>query len=129
MTKNGWKPIANNKKGGKSNSLNSTFKIDLKKGHYSEDAHRRDSMTRFRPRSFCQLSEKLYKKPIFPLPNGKTQKGVISTHNHVHVNSYLKFSKSESISARIQKNRKRCAAEVCARGIKNLPKRPNMVPV
>ena len=62
--------------GVKYNSLNSTFKIALKKGLDSEDADRRDSMNRFRPRSFCRASEKLYNKPIFSLPNGKTQKSV-----------------------------------------------------
>ena len=50
--------------GVKYNSLNSTFKIALKKGLDSEDADRRDSMNRFCPRSFCRASEKLYKKPI-----------------------------------------------------------------
>ena len=116
-------------RGVKYNSLNSTFKTALKKGLDSEDADRRDSMTRFRPRSFCQLSENLYKKPIFSLPNGKTQKGVIFKHNQVQVKYYVNILTSESISVRIQKTRKRCAAKVCARGIKNLPKRPNMVPV
>ena len=55
-------------------SLNSTFKIALKKGLDSEDADRRDSMNRFRPRSFCRASGKLYNKQIFSLPNGMTQK-------------------------------------------------------
>ena len=50
--------------GVKYNSLNSTFKIALKKGLDSEDADRRDSMNRFRPRSFCRASDKLYNKPI-----------------------------------------------------------------
>ena len=50
--------------------------------------------------------------------NGKTQKGVISKHNQVQVKYYLQISKSESISVRIQKKRKRCAAEVCARRLK-----------
>ena len=58
--------------GMKYNSLNSTFEIAL--GLDSEDADRRDSMNRFRPRSFSRASEQLYNKPIFSLPNGKTQK-------------------------------------------------------
>ena len=71
--------------GVKYNSLNPTFKIDLKKGLDSEDADRRDSMALFCFRSFCRVSDKLYNKPIFSLPNGKTQQNVISKHNHVHV--------------------------------------------
>ena len=39
--------------GVKYNALNSTFKIALEKGLDSEDADRRDSMNRFRPRSLC----------------------------------------------------------------------------
>ena len=50
--------------GVKSNSPNSTFKIALKKGLDSEDADRRDSMTRLIFSSFCRASEKLYNKPI-----------------------------------------------------------------
>ena len=50
--------------GVKYNSLNSTSKIALKKGLDPEDADLRDSMTRFRPKSFCHASEKLYNKPI-----------------------------------------------------------------
>ena len=50
--------------GVQNNSLNSTFKIALKKGLDSEDADRRDSMNRLRLRSFCRASEKLYDKPI-----------------------------------------------------------------
>ena len=57
-------------------ALNSTFKIDFKKGLDSEDADRRDSINRFRLRSFCRASEKLYNKPIASLPHGKTQKSV-----------------------------------------------------
>ena len=41
---------------------------------------------------------KSYKKPICSLPNGKTQKGVIPKHNHVHPNVYFKISKTGSIS-------------------------------
>ena len=96
-------------------SLNSTFKIALKKGLDSEDADRRDSMNRLIFRSFCRASEKLYNEPIFSLPNGKTQKGVISKHNQVQVKYYLNIFKSESISVRIQKNGKdarRISAEV-----------------
>ena len=85
----------------------------MKKGLDSEDADRRDSMNRFRLRPFCQPSEKLYNKPIFSLPHGKTQKGVISKHNQVQVKYYLKNVKSESISVRIQKKRKRCASSFC----------------
>ena len=61
------KPIFVSQMGGgiKYNSLNSTFKIVLEKGLDSEDANHRDSMNRFRLRSFCQPSEKLYKKQIF----------------------------------------------------------------
>ena len=59
--------------GVKYNSLNSTFKIDLKKGLDSEDADRRDSINRLIFSSFCRADEKLYNKPIFSLPNGKTQ--------------------------------------------------------
>ena len=62
--------------GGKYNSRNSTFKIALKKRLDSEDADRRDSMTRLIFSSFCHADEKLYNKPIFSLPNGKTQKSV-----------------------------------------------------
>ena len=79
--------------GVKYNSLSSTFKIALKKGLDSEDADRRDSMNRFRLRSFCRASEKLYKKPICSLPNGKTHKSVISKHEHVHAKLYLNISK------------------------------------
>ena len=122
------KPIAKNKKGGKYNSRNSTFKIDLKKGHDSEDVDRRDSMTRPTFRSFCHAREKLYNKPIFSLPNGKTQKGVISKHNHVHPKFYLNISKFESISVR-QKRTEKCSAKVCARRINKLSKRSYMVPV
>ena len=60
----------------KYNFLNSLFKIDIKKGLDSEDADRRDSMTRLISSSFCRASEKLYNKPLFSLPNGKTQKSV-----------------------------------------------------
>ena len=62
--------------GVKYNSLNSTFKIALKKGLDSEDADRRDSMNRLIFSSFCRASEQLYNKPIFSLPNGMTQKSV-----------------------------------------------------
>ena len=86
-------------------------------------------MNRFRPRSFCQPSEKLYNKPVFSLPNGKTQKDVVSKHNQVQIKYYLIFLKSESISVRIQKKTETYAAEICAGGIKILPKQPNMVPV
>ena len=79
----------------------------METGLDSEDADRRDSMTRFRPRSFCQLNENLYNKPIFSLPNGKTQKGVISKHNQAQVKYYLKFLKSESTSVRIKEKQKR----------------------
>ena len=58
------------------NSLNSTFKIALKKGLDSEDTDRRDSINRLIISSFCRADGKLYKKPIFSLPNGKTQKSV-----------------------------------------------------
>ena len=75
------------------NFLNSTFKITLEKGLDSEDADRRDSMTRLIFSSFCRVDEKLYKKPIFSLPNGKTHKSVISKHEHVHAKLYLKISK------------------------------------
>ena len=51
--------------GGKYNSLNSTFNIGFKKGFDSEDADRRDSMTRLIFSSFCRADEKLYNKPIF----------------------------------------------------------------
>ena len=47
------------------------------------------------------------------LPNGKTQKNVISKHNQVQVKYYLNILKSESISVRIQKKRKRCASDFC----------------
>ncbi len=97
--------------GGKYNSLNSTFKIALKKGLDSEDADRRDSMALFRPRSFCHASEKLYKKLIFSLPNGKTQKGVISKHNHVRAKCCLKFPKYESISVRTPKKTEKMRSE------------------
>ena len=60
--------------GEKYNSLNSTFKIALKKGLDSEDADRRDSMNRFRPRSFCRASGKLYNKPIFPCHMARPRK-------------------------------------------------------
>ena len=93
-----------------------------KKGLDSEDADRRDSMTPQIFSSFCRADEKLYNKPIFFLAKWQDQKSVISKHNHAHVKYNLKMLKSESISVRIQKKRKRCAAEVCARGIKNLPK-------
>ena len=53
--------------GVKYNSLNSALKIALKTGFDSEDADHRDSMNRFRPRSFCRTSEKLYNKQIFVL--------------------------------------------------------------
>ena len=43
-----------------------TFKNDLKKGHDSEDADRRDSMTRLIFSSFCHADEKLYNKHFFP---------------------------------------------------------------
>ena len=72
-------------------------------------------MNRFRPRSFCRTIEKLYNKLIFLLPNGKTQKGVISKHNQVQVKYDFKKLKYESISVRIQKNGKdarRISAEV-----------------
>ena len=62
--------------GAKYNSVTSTFKMPLKKRLDSEDADRRDSMTRFIFSSFCQADEKLYNKPVFSLPNGKTQKSV-----------------------------------------------------
>ena len=62
--------------GVKYNSLNSTFKIALKKGLGSEDAGRRDSMVCFRPRSFCHASEKLYKKPMFFLAKRQDPKKV-----------------------------------------------------
>ena len=99
--------------GVKYNCLNSTFKIDIKKGLDSEDADRRDSMTPQIFSSFCRADEKLYKKPIFSLPNGKTQKGVISKHNQAHAKFYLTFFKYEYISVRIQKKRKRCASDFC----------------
>ena len=70
-------------------------------------------MNRFRLRSFCRASGNLFNKPIFSLPNGKTQKGVISKHNQVQVKYYLTILKSESISVRIQKKRKRCASNFC----------------
>ena len=50
-------------------------------------------MTRPTFSSFCRASEKLYKKPIFSLPNGKTHKSVISKHEHVHAKLYLEISK------------------------------------
>ena len=53
--------------GVKYNSLNSTFKIDIKKGLDSEDADRRDSINRESFSSFCRADEKLYSKPIFSL--------------------------------------------------------------
>ena len=59
------KPICFPGGGVKYNSLNSTFKIALKKGLDSEDADRRDSINRLISSSFCRASEKLYKKPIF----------------------------------------------------------------
>ena len=60
-------PWPKNKKGGQSNSHTLTFKIYFNKGHGSEDAYRRESMTCFVLRSFCRLSEKLYKKLVlFP---------------------------------------------------------------
>ena len=46
------------------NSLNSTFKIALKKGLDSEDADRRDSMNLSIFSAFCRASEKVYNKPI-----------------------------------------------------------------
>ena len=92
--------------GVKYNSLNSTFRIALKKGLDAEDADRRDSMNRVRLRSFCQPSEKLDNKQMFSFPNGKTQKGVISKHNQVQVKYYLNILKSESISVRIRKTEK-----------------------
>ncbi len=58
------KPIFVSGGGIKYNSLNSTFKIDLKKGLDSEDADRRDSMNRLIFSSFCRAGEKLYNKPI-----------------------------------------------------------------
>ena len=78
----------------KYNSLNSTFEIAVEKKLDSEDADRRDSMTPQIVSSFCHAHEKLYNKPIFSLPNGKTQKGVISKHNQVQVKYYLKILKS-----------------------------------
>ena len=51
--------------GVKYNSLDSTFKIALKKGLDAEDADRRDSMTRLISSSFCRASEQLYNKLIF----------------------------------------------------------------
>ena len=51
--------------GVKYNFLDSTFKIDIKKGLDSEDADRRDSMTRQIFSSFCRADEKLYKKLFF----------------------------------------------------------------
>ena len=48
----------------KYNSLNSTLKIDFKKGLDSEDADRRDSINRLIFSSFCRADEKLYNKPI-----------------------------------------------------------------
>ena len=65
----------------------------MKKGHGSEDADRRDSMTRLIFSSVCRASEELYNKPIFSLPNGKTHKSVISKHEHVHAELYFKISK------------------------------------
>ena len=50
--------------GVKYNSLNSTLKIALEKGLDSEDADRRDSMNRFRLRSFCRANGKVYDKPM-----------------------------------------------------------------
>ena len=58
-------------------------------------------------RSFCRLSEKLYKKPIsVPCQTARTNTNVISEHIHVHPGCDLKISKYESISVRIQKNGK-----------------------
>jgi len=79
--------------GVKYNSLNSTFKIDFKKGLDSEDADRRDSMNRLIFSSFCRADEKLYNKKIFSLPDCKTQRSVISKHEHVHAKLYLEISK------------------------------------
>ena len=56
------------------NSLNSTFKIYFKKGLDSEDADRRDSMTRLIFSSFCRADEKLYTKPIFPCQLARPKK-------------------------------------------------------
>ena len=53
--------------GVKYNFLNSTFKIDIKKGLDSEDADRRDSINHLISSSFCRADEKLYKKLIFVL--------------------------------------------------------------
>ena len=59
------KPICSLGEGVKYNSLNSTFKIDFKKGLDSEDADRRDSINRLIFSSFCRADEKLYKKQLF----------------------------------------------------------------
>ena len=77
----------------------------MKKGHDSEDADRRDSMTRPTFSSFCHASEKLYKKPIFFLAKRQDPETCNFKTKHM-LNVYLKFSKSESISVRIQKNGK-----------------------
>ena len=68
------KPIIFREDGATYNFLNSHFKIDINKGLDSEDADRRDSINREKFSSFCRTDEKLYNKPIFSLPNGKTQK-------------------------------------------------------
>ena len=52
-------------RGVKYNSLNSTFKIDLKKVLDSVDADRRESINRLIFSSFCHADEKLYNEPIF----------------------------------------------------------------
>ena len=80
-------------RGVKYNCLNSTFKIALKKGLDSEDADRRDSINRLMFSSFCRADEKLYNKHIFSLLNGKTQKSVISKHEHLHAKLYVSISK------------------------------------
>ena len=74
-------------------------------------------MTRFYPRSFCQLSEKLYKTPFCSKPHGKTPKGVISKHNHVHPKFYLIFSRNDSISVRL-KNGKMFSEILCNKNYK-----------
>ena len=51
--------------GVKYNFLDSTFKIDIKKGLDSEDADRRDSITPQIFSSFCRADEKLYNKHFF----------------------------------------------------------------
>ena len=75
--------------GVKYNSLNSTFKIDIKKGLDSEIQIAEIVLTVRVSAHSVERMKSYTINTFFSMPNGKIQQCVISKHNHVHVKKRL----------------------------------------